>query len=72
MWVEGTPGPDWLTVEVPLWVMILTNVGQWLLSAIAQTMPEPLPMERGYGWFYRFMQFITANRPGLVFRGKGR
>jgi hypothetical protein len=70
MWLEGTPGPDWLTVEVPLWALIAVNLGQWFLSAFVNTMPEPLPMERWYGWFYRFMQFVTANKPGLIFKPK--
>lgn len=67
MWLQQT---DWLQVEVPLWVMIAMSVGQWLLSAGVATMPEPLPMERWYGWLYRFLQFLTANKPGMIFHPK--
>jgi len=36
-------------------------LGLWVFSALVQTMPPPLPMERWYSWLYNFAQILGAN-----------
>lgn len=33
----------------------------WLFSTAVRTMPKPHPLERWYGWLYRFCQKAAAN-----------